>query len=182
MLEIEVKYRAPTGIDLNEQLARLDATPGAERDDADAYYNAPHRDFAVTDEAFRVRRIGPSNYVTYKGPRRDPATKTRTEIEVPLADGPETADGFQQILGALGFRPVAIVRKRRRIWQLKRAGFELEICLDDVDRVGRYVEVEIVAPEAELEAARALVLQVAAELGLEDAERRSYLELLLAHG
>ncbi|MFL5340183.1 MAG: class IV adenylate cyclase [Gemmataceae bacterium] len=179
MLEVEVKYRAPAGVPLEERIRALGTEPVEDRQDADAYFNAPHRDFAITDEAFRLRRSGPANFVTYKGPRRDAATKTRTEIEVPLADGQEAAEGFQQIVVALGFRPVAIVRKRRRVWKTTRGGYELQICLDDVERVGRYIELEIIAPEAELDAARAIVLQAAAELGLTESERRSYLELLL---
>src|SRR5262245_47640848 len=72
MLEIEVKYRAQDATSFDDRLRALGATPTADRQDADAYYNAPHRDFAVTDEALRVRRIGEQNYVTYKGPRKDP--------------------------------------------------------------------------------------------------------------
>src|SRR5437764_734661 len=58
-------------------------------------------------------------------------------------------------------------------------GFEVEVCLDDVPEVGRFVELEIQAPEEQLDAARTVLLNVAAELGLSVSERRSYLELLL---
>ncbi len=179
MLEVEMKFRAPDRQPLEKRLRAWGADIADEREDVDVYFNAPHRDFAQTDEAFRVRRIGTKNYVTYKGPRRDPATKTRAEIEVALAEGLAPAEDFQRILVALGFRPVATVRKRRRVWRTQRGGYELEVCLDDVERVGAYVELEIIAPESELEAARAVVLQVAKELGLTESERRSYLELLL---
>ncbi len=182
MLEVEMKFRAPDNVALEDRLRDWGAVAEKEREDADAYFNAPHRDFAQTDEALRIRRIGRANYVTYKGPRRDAATKTRAEIEVALEQGDEPADDFQRILLALGFRPVAEVRKRRRVWKVTRGGYKLEICLDDVERVGKYVELEIQAAEAELDAARAVVLQAAGELGLTQSERRSYLELLLAKG
>ena len=45
--------------------------------------------------------------------------------------------------------------------------------------VGRFVEVEIMAPPESADEARAVLQQVAAELGLKDSERRSYLEMLL---
>ena len=182
MLEVEMKFRAPENVTLQERLKTCGAVAVEEREDADAYFNAPHRDFAQTDEALRIRRIGPANYVTYKGPRRDATTKTRAEIEVGFEDGDKAADDFQRILLALGFRPVAVVRKRRRVWKVTRGGYKLEICLDDVERVGRYVELEIQAPESELDSARTVVLEAAAELGLTQSERRSYLELLLAKG
>ena len=180
MLEVEVKYLAPNIVSIEERLRAWGAVAVEERQDVDAYFNSPHRDFAQTDEALRIRRIGKANYVTYKGPRRDSTTKTREEIEVAFEAGDQPAEDFQQILLALGFRPVAVVRKRRRIWRAVRDGYHLEICLDDVERVGHYLEVEIVAPDAELEKARSVVLQAAADLGLTQPERRSYLELLLA--
>src|SRR5438067_2382661 len=176
MLEVEVKYRTADHARLEQQLRRWSARLAEDREDADAYFNAPHRDFAKTDEAFRVRRIGPKNFVTYKGPKTDAQTKTRREIEVALADGPAAADQFQELLTALGFRAVAVVRKRRRVFDLARDGFTLHVCLDDVTGVGQYAEVEIVAPEAELDRAKAAVLRVAVDLGLTEMERRSYLE------
>jgi len=42
------------------------------------------------------------------------------------------------------------------------------------------VELEIMAPEEQLEAAKAVVLSVAAQLGLTESERRSYLQLFLS--
>jgi adenylate cyclase class 2 len=179
MLESEAKYPAADFAALERQLAGWGAAADADRRDADHYYNAPDRDFAQTDEALRLRRIGPANFVTYKGPRRDTQTKTRTEIEVGLADGDEAAAGFDRLLRSLGYRPVAVVTKRRRTFHLQREGYELQVCLDAVDEVGRFVELEIVAPEADYEPAKAVLLRAAEELGLGATERRSYLEMLL---
>jgi adenylate cyclase, class 2 len=181
MLEIEIKYRVADFGPIEERLQESQARPAQDRHDADAYYNAPHRDFAKTDESLRIRRIGLQSFITYKGPRIDKTTKTRTEIEIPLASDAEAADGCERIFRALGFQPVAVVRKHRRVFELAREGFEIEICLDEVDHVGRYVEIEIVADEAVLDAARAVLLNCARDLGLAEAERRSYLELLLAN-
>jgi adenylate cyclase class 2 len=80
----------------------------------------------------------------------------------------------------LGYRPVAVVRKRRRTFRLKRNGFEVEIALDDVEKVGQYAELEIQAPEERLRDARDVLLEMAGALGLTKSERRSYLELLLS--
>lgn len=179
MLEVEMKFPVPDLAALERDLLALGAKLVTEREDADHYFNAPDRDFAQTDEAVRLRRIGAKNYVTYKGPKRDALTKTRTEIEVPLAEGDQAAADFQRLLIALGYRPVAVVRKRRRILHAIKAGFELEVCLDDVADVGTFAELEIQAPEHQFDAARAALLETAREFGLRDSERRSYLELLL---
>ena len=55
----------------------------------------------------------------------------------------------------------------------------MEICLDEVEGVGRFVELEILAPEEQLQEARRIVQELATTLGLNRSERRSYLELLL---
>jgi adenylate cyclase class 2 len=180
MLEIEMKFPGADFPALERRLAEWGAVAEPAIDEADHYFNAPDRDFAVTDEALRMRRIGPTNRVTYKGPKRGTTGKTRTEIEVPLAGGDAAAADFARLLQALGYRPVAVVRKRRRIYRLQRGGFALEICLDEVEGLGRFAEVEIVAPEEQLAAARTVLLETATALGLGGEQRRSYLELLLA--
>lgn len=179
MLEVEVKYAVSDFAPLETALSRLGATLSPPRRDADHYFNAPDRDFARTDEAFRVRSIGPKNFVTYKGPKRDRETKTRLEVEVSLADGAETAKEFKRLVTHLGYRSTGVVRKSRRIAHYQRDGFAIQLCLDEVDGIGQFAELEIVAPEESYEAAKAAVLAVAAELGLTQVERRSYLELVL---
>jgi adenylate cyclase class 2 len=179
MLEVEMKFVVDGFSAIEAALATREVVVGPSRRDADHYFNAPDRDFARTDEAFRVRTIGQKNFVTYKGPKLDQTTKTRLEIEVPLADGELAVADFRRILTLLGYRPVAIVRKTRRVAEFEREGFEMQLTLDEVDGVGRYAELEVVAPEEQMEAAKAAVQAIAAELGLTKSERRSYLQLLL---
>jgi adenylate cyclase class 2 len=179
MLEVEMKFTDVDHHQLEERLAAWGATPGDIVDEVDHYFNAPDRDFAKTDEALRVRCIGPVNLVTYKGPKKDQETKTRTEIEVLLGAGTEEACGFMSVLVHLGYRPTADVCKRRRFFHGRKNGFDLEICLDDVEELGQFAELEIRAPEEQLDAARSTLMAVAKELGLTMSERRSYLELLL---
>jgi adenylate cyclase class 2 len=161
------------------QLEAWHAQRDAPLQEEDHYYNAPDRDFARTDEALRLRCIGRRNIATYKGPKEPGPTKTRKEIEVPLADGPEAAQLFCRFLEALGYRAVAIVRKKRVSYHFQKDGFALQACLDEVEEVGSFVEVEIVTqPEAKAQAQETLQA-VAAALALKDVERRSYLGLLL---
>lgn len=181
MLEIEMKFPVA---DLAAFRRRLRALParrkaGGPLQEADQYFNAPDRDFAQTDEALRLRRIGTANRLTYKGPKRDRQTKTRAEIEVPLARGDQAATEFSRLLTALGYRPVRVVSKQRQPYHVRRGKFDVEVCLDRVQGLGTFVELEILAPAQRLDAARAVLVALAAELGLDDSERRSYLQLLL---
>lgn len=179
MLEIELKFPVAEFGPIQSKLASWQARPEPVIDEVDHYFNAPDRDFARTDEAFRLRRIGARNFITYKGPKQPGLVKTRTELEVPLADGAEVAEAYGRLVEKLGYRPAAVVRKQRAIWHFRRAGFDLQACLDEVAEVGRFVELEIVAaPERRGEAER-LLQALAAELGLHHSERRSYLEMVL---
>jgi adenylate cyclase class 2 len=180
MLEIEMKFPTDDFQPLERCLAEWGARPGNTCFSADHYFNAPDRDFAVTDEALRLRRDGEANRVTYKGPKLEARAKIRTEIEVPLASGETAATEFVRLLEHLGYCPVLVVRKERRPFHLERDGYQLEVCLDDVQDLGRFVEVEILAPEEELSRASQVVTEVAQALGLKASERRSYLEMLLA--
>src|SRR5215470_17888149 len=112
MLEIEQKYADADFADLERRLAAWGAGEPATLVEEDHYHNAPDRDFKQTGEAFRLRRVGEANFLTYKGPRRDPAVKIRPELEIALRDGELAADQMLQLLHHLGYRPVAVVRKR----------------------------------------------------------------------
>ena len=179
MLEVEMKFPVKDFKTLEARLAEWQARQDEKREEADTYFKPPDRDFATTDEALRIRRIGEANFVTYKGPKIDSHTKTRTELEVPLAPGNKTAEDFAKLLEHLRYRPVATVKKHRRIFHVHRQGFPLEISLDEVPGVGAFAELEIQAEEGQLENARAVLTQAAKELGLENSERRSYLEMFL---
>ena len=87
--------------------------------------------------------------------------------------------GAQRLFVALGYKPVVTVRKRRRVYHLERDGFDMEVGFDSVDRVGQFVELEILAEEAQYETAKSTLLALASELGLTEKELRSYLGLVL---
>lgn len=181
MVEVEMKFQVADVATLTTRLTELGARKKEDRREADQYFNAPDRDFARTDEALRLRRIGSSNFITYKGPKRDAQTKTRTEIELRLPDGPEAATDMARLLTHLGYRPVTVVHKNRQIYHLQREGYLLEICLDDLEDLGQFVEIEVKAAEEQIDSARQAVMRLASQLGLKESERRSYLEMLLAH-
>lgn len=174
MYEVELKVEADHDA-VRERLESLDAERQGAVTQSDTYYDAPHRNFAETDEAFRIREES-SNAVTrveltYKGPKVDAESKAREEVET----GVEDADDAAAIVEALGFEAAATVRKDRDRYRLD--GYT--VTLDSVDGLGEYVEVET---EAEaVEEAREGAKAVMADLGLDPDEqiRTSYLGLLL---
>lgn len=177
--EVEQKFPVDDLAAVEAEIVALGGRFGTAIDQVDRYFAHPSRDFAQTDEALRIRQVGPQCYVTYKGPKIDRLTKTRREIELPLAGPAEVAAEWTSLLEALGFRRVAEVRKQRLPAHLTWQGADIEIALDRVALVGTFVEFELTAGAEGLEQAKSQILSLAAALGLSHAERRSYLELLL---
>jgi adenylate cyclase class 2 len=178
--EVEQKFRVSDVPGVKARLTQLGASFTEPIEQIDWYFNHPARDFAKTDEAFRLRHVGEKNYITYKGPKIDQATKTRRELELPLPPGSNIPDDFAQVLTALSFRPVAKVKKSRVPGKLVWQGHHVELALDHIDGLGSFMEIEIVADDSDLEAAKESVHSLSKELGLTMPERRSYLELVLS--
>ena len=178
--EVEVKFRVADHDALRRRLLAQGAVEGAEVGHEDLYLAHPSRDFAQTDEALRLRRVGVENRVTYKGPKRGGPTKTREEVEIPFADGPAALADLRTIYERLGFRPVASIRKVRRPFEIEFRGRAMEVALDLAEGLGAFAEVEtIAASEADLAEAQGAVLALAVEVGLSEVESRSYLRMTL---
>jgi len=177
MYEVELKLRADHE-PLGEQLDELGADHVDSRTQNDTYYNAPHRNFADTDEALRIRYEQPADgepvtKLTYKGPLVEQESKTREEHET-VVDDDQALIG---ILSGLGFEPAVRVEKNREFYTLD--GYT--ITLDSVTDLGEFVEIEQETTEAEVEAVREGAIELLSELGLDPSEqiRTSYLGLLL---
>lgn len=178
MYEVEYKLRAPHS-DLRKRLDELGATHVRTWIQRDVYLNHPTRDFAVTDEAFRLRRrrtVDEEHWramITYKGPQLEGDDQTREELETEIGDFEIALNVFRH----LGFDQVETVEKRRTMFSLEDA----VICLDTVDGLGEYVEIELPPSTASLEARRDRATEILGLLGLDpdQALSTSYLELIL---
>lgn len=180
--EVENKFPVADASEVMRRLAELGVELGPPREQVDIYFSHPGRDFGQTDEALRIRRVGDTNLVTYKGPKIDQATKTRREIELPLAADSALVEPYCELLQALGFRRVAEVRKHRRGGQLAWRQWVVEVVLDEVGAIGVFVELELVVDEELLSAAQQAILELAQQLSLGAPQRRSYLEMVLSAG
>ena len=177
MYEVEIKLRADHDR-LRERLDALGATQTASVQQIDTYYDAPHRSFADTDEALRIRRETTTEgeettKLTYKGPLIEVESKTREEHETRVGDD----DAAAGVLDGLGFEPAATVDKERAYHEVE--GYT--VVLDNVAELGTFVEIEQEAPEDEIDAVREGAVEILDRLGLDADEqiRTSYLGLLL---
>ncbi|MFO0843617.1 MAG: pantoate--beta-alanine ligase [Gemmataceae bacterium] len=117
------------------------------------------------------------NYFTFKGPKQPGAVKIRTELEIPLPGGDDAAQNYVELLLQLGYRPVAVVKKRRESYSLARDGLNVTVCLDDAAG-GPLAEVEVLAEQAQADHASGVLSRLAADLGA-TGRAGSYLNLLL---
>ena len=181
MIEVEVKAHVKDFNSVKNALSNLNAERIKTEYQEDIYFNAPHRDFAKTDEALRIRKVSKTGFkdskyekliLTYKGKKMDSISKTRKEIEVEIKD----MEKISAILENIGFLPVAKVNKKRIIYNYQ--GFI--ISLDDVLNVGNFVEIETEAHEGEnFEDSLKQIFEIYKKLGIKNGfERRSYLELM----
>jgi len=167
MLEIEIKAYCDDHHAVIEKAVVLGARHGRSVREKDLYLNHPGRDFRKTDEALRLRQVDSAVVLTYKGPKLGTGTKTRREVEVAVDDFEKTLE----ILKLLGFIPSGTVEKERDIYKLG----DIEICIDRVDGVGNFVELELMGTDRER--VEQELFSLAGELGLSRFETKSYLEL-----
>ncbi|CEG11584.1 conserved hypothetical protein [groundwater metagenome] len=103
--------------------------------------------------------------MTYKGKRLDAEAKTRDEIEI------KCGEEISEILTRLDFKAVANVKKSRTEYLFEN----LHICVDDVEQLGNFVEIE-----GKNLVDKGKIFEILKFFGIEKSESitKSYLELL----
>jgi len=173
MIEVEVKVRADLE-KIERKLFDTGARFEGEFYEEDLYFNSPFRDFSLSDEALRIRFQEKKGLFAYKGPKLDPISKSREEIEVEVSDPSK----LRRILLKLGFKEAGWVKKRRKKFELD----SFRVFLDEVEGLGGFVEIETKA-EGPYEELLQKALELLEKLGLKgELIRESYLELLLKKG
>jgi adenylate cyclase class 2 len=179
MLEVEVKLPVADREKLLRDLGALDFKETETVRETDTYYTSRFHDMIQRDEALRIRTIENLHtgkgysVITYKGAKQDKVSMTRTEYETEIAD----VDTGKKILEGIGFYPVQQVGKVRTTCVCG----DMTACVDRVDGLGDFLEIEIMAEEGGREAALARIENMLDKLGFSMAEttRNSYLSMLM---
>ncbi len=179
MFEVELKFPAPSHETIRQQLKAYQATAKSTALHCDEYFNHSLLDFATQDIALRIRSRNNLNILTYKGPNLDRRAKVREEIEITL--NANDKDKFRQMLFGMGFHSVASINKKRDSINVVLDGQSIEVCLDDVEGVGTFVELEIVVDDKEqTDIAKQRLEKLAQSIGITAPPTTvSYLEMLL---
>jgi adenylate cyclase class 2 len=173
--EIEIKIRLDDPGALRTRLGELEAVRHTRVQEINRIFDTHDRRLLAGDCGLRVRESRPLDggrplrpTLTFKGPRDRGPVKSRAELETTVADAKTLAD----ILKRLGFREVIRYEKRREAWRLG----DCEVCLDELPRLGWYVEIEGPGTEAVEAARRQLGLAAWPTAG------ETYVELAADHG
>ena len=178
--EIEIKLPIADKASVQAKLMQLGFQEEARIRECDMYYNSAYHDVKELGEALRIRKstdllTGMTKaQINFKGKKIDKVSMSRQEYETVVED----AESMDQILKSLGFSPVAGVAKTRIYLQQE----EMTACLDQVDGLGDFLELEVIAYEETLcEKYLENMEQLLTSLGLsmKDTVRTSYLGMLL---
>jgi adenylate cyclase class 2 len=173
--EIEAKYRVADPAAFRERLAACGAQPGARVFEANRLFDTADRKLRAADCGLRVRTCRSlddaqhtSATLTYKGPRAAGEMKVREEVETAVTDPSAVAT----ILERLGFNEVIFYEKRRESWRVD----ECEVCLDELPRLGWFIEIE--GPSAPAVTSACDKLKLSGQTALS----KTYVEMAAEHG
>ncbi|MHC4292419.1 MAG: class IV adenylate cyclase [Planctomycetota bacterium] len=136
--EIEAKIRVSSLEPIACKLKELAAEFLRHIQQVDTYFMDAAGQLRKNDCALRLRRQTIDNeqstLITFKGARSDSKFKARAEYETNVGNA-ETAE---KIFESLGYHKAIVVEKIRKMWSLDGC----EVCLDELPRLGCFVEVE----------------------------------------
>ncbi len=148
MIEVEVKLPVQNHADIRKNLTEQGYAVKSLVREEDHYFDSPDGRIRKGGEAIRIRRTEDlltgkvDAFVTFKGKKTDQVSMTRRELETGIAD----AEVMKGILEALGYEEVlpAVIKTRE---ELSRE--DMNACLDRVEDLGSFLELEIVLSESE---------------------------------
>ena len=137
-VELEAKMKVATLAGYHGCLESLGAEHVGQVVQRDHFFDRPDGSMIDEDCGLRLRRESGRGSVDsqlcFKGPRQEGMYKQRLEVEFTVGD----ANAAVQFLEAVGFVPTITYEKRRDVYHLHGC----DVCLDEVVRLGCFVEIE----------------------------------------
>lgn len=141
-VEIEAKMKVADLSPVRAKLQEFHAELIGDFFEVNTFFDTDDRSLLAADEGLRLRvardvssTTRPDDVtLTYKGPRRHGALKSRDETELKVSS-PQEAAAF---LSCLGFTRIMSFEKRRQSWKIDTCRVEL----DEIPHLGVYIEIE----------------------------------------
>jgi len=172
-MEVEVKAMVMDMAALKSKLESMGAKFGRKAEQRDSYFKP---------RGFDKRPEGPGSWIVRireDGGKRTLTMKTLTEVLGAWKEYETRIDNAEQtrkMLEAMGLINAFTLNKKRIYGKLG----EFEVLLDDVEELGKYLEVALESDEKEKDKSRERILKLMGEIGINenDIERRGYGEIL----
>lgn len=189
LLEVEIKIRLNGELEeiFTKNIAKF-SDVSTEVMESDIYLDDDQFSIARSESAFRIRSITTNSdrniEITFKGPKLSFDIKSRREMTLKL--DLDSVEEVQHFFNSLGFNPIGIVNKNRKIWEICRGILKYTVTFDDVKHLGNFIEIETIVLSDQQENAEIGVKKLLnAIFGKENASKikpiqESYLELLLS--
>jgi len=137
-METEAKLQVDSHEEIKARLSAAGASFVGEQLHTDMFFDDVERSLTQSDKCLRLRTSSEGGrerfYLTYKGPKQSDDYKKRQEIEAEVKD----AEAVEELLIVLGYEKTLAFEKRRELWRLGGC----EVSLDEMPRLGRFVEIE----------------------------------------
>ncbi len=154
--EIEAKVKVSALATITEKLKKLGADHLRDIKQADTYFMDSNNQLSLNDCGLRIRREiddgSETAMVTFKGARTKSQYKSRPEYESGISD----AAMGEKIFESLGYSKRITIQKKRSIWRID----DCLVCLDELPRLGCFVEIE--GPDENI------ITEILAKLGLQN--------------
>ena len=162
-VEIKIPVDEKTFAIAREMLVKVATNKGTSRH-SDTYFTPSHRNFVELRFPFEwlsIRRRGDNAFLTYK--RWHPhnsENQTHCDEFESIIGNPEQ---LGRVLSALNFRELVTVEKTREVFIYNN---ELEIALDVVKGLGRFIEIESLKDFGGVEETRKKLIDFSARIGI----------------
>lgn len=182
MIEVEIKVPVLNREKIIDELKQTGFVCGDLVRESDLYFDNECGQIKKSDGALRLRSCEnltqqhTKQWMTCKGPKLDEISMTRTEMEMEIG----CVNTGEAILKFLGYVHTYPVTKLRQYYFLKEK--EISACLDQVEGLGDFLELEqVVKTEEERPEALKNLLSILEKLGFSEESmiRESYLAQLL---
>ncbi|MBI2021614.1 class IV adenylate cyclase [Candidatus Daviesbacteria bacterium] len=157
--KIEVELRAKISPELTDKLKRgSKVIKSVEHDTYFSYVSDSNKSWIV-----RIRITGKKAWLTFKSNNQfGEGAWNEVDFPIPLTQSKQLSEFFL----SNGFYIDVEIKKKR--YHRKIAGMSINI--DEIDKLGLYVEAELLAPESQIEAAKNKIYSFLKDLGIQDSQ------------
>jgi len=166
-MEVEIRAKLKDKSEIISKLKKIGWIQGDEIRQKDMYYVHETQVDEVRGPGhylLRIRQSPKGNFLTFKGLTDQKGTSIEYETEI------SNFEEMREILLKLGFIESVVIDKRR----IKGKIEDMEICIDDFDEIGPYIECEIISDDKSVATGRIVSFLKSIGVSEDEFEFRGY--------